>query len=218
MVQTVVIKGQPRTVLGTSVSRRLRRSGQIPAVVYGHKEANVSFSINHDEIYKAIRQGSRLVDLEVGSKAEKALIRDVQWDHLGNDILHVDFARVGADEKIHLEVRVEIRGTAPGLTQGGNLVQPLHSLHVECLITNIPESIRVNVGELQLNQSIHVKELKLPEGVTVTNDPDAIVVQVSLAKLEAEAPATGPVAEGAAEPEIIGRKVDAEGEEEAEAK
>jgi large subunit ribosomal protein L25 len=140
----------------------------------------------------------------------------VQWDYLGKDILHVDFARVAADEKIHLEVRVEIRGVAPGIAQGGNLVQPLHSLHVECLVTNIPESIRVSVAELQLNQAIHVNELKLPEGVAVSNDPDAIVVQVSLAKVEAEEAAV-PVAEGSAEPEIIGKKPE-EGEEAAEEK
>ena len=216
MAQAVSIKAQPRTRLGTAVARRLRKAGQIPAVVYGHKEATVSLTINHDEVYKAIRLGTRLVDLELDSKSEKALIRDVQWDFLGKDILHVDFARVGADEKIHLEVRVEIRGVAPGIAQGGNLVQPLHSLHVECLVTNIPESIRVSVAELQLNEAIHVKELKLPEGVTVSNDPDAIVVQVSLAKIEAEE-AVAPGAEGSAEPEIIGKKPE-EGEEEAEEK
>jgi large subunit ribosomal protein L25 len=216
MAEALKLKAQPRTGLGTAVARRLRKAGQIPAVVYGHKEATVSLTINHDEVYKAIRLGTRLVDLELDSKSEKALIRDVQWDYLGKDILHVDFARVGADEKIHLEVRVEIRGIAPGIAQGGNLVQPLHSLHVECLVTNIPESIRVSVAELQLNQAIHVKELKLPEGVVVSNDPDAIVVQVSLAKVEAEAAAV-PGAEGSAEPEIIGKKPE-EGEEEAEEK
>jgi large subunit ribosomal protein L25 len=214
MAQAVVVKADERADLGTKVARRLRRNGKIPAVVYGHKEATVSLTIDHDEIFKAIRHGARLVDLQVGSKgAEKALIRDVQWDYLGQDILHIDFARVAADEKIHLEVRVEIRGTAPGIAQGGNLVQPLHGLEVECLVTNIPESIRVNVGELQLNQAIHVKELKLPEGVKVLNDPEAIVVQVSLAKVEAEAPAAGAPAESA-EPELIGRKPAEEGAEE----
>jgi large subunit ribosomal protein L25 len=216
MAEALKLKAQPRTGLGTAVARRLRKAGQIPAVVYGHKEATVSLTINHDEVFKAIRLGTRLVDLDVDSKLEKALIRDVQWDYLGKDILHVDFARVSADEKLHLEVRVEIRGIAPGIAQGGNLVQPLHSLHVECLATNIPESIRVSVAELKLNEAIHVKEIKLPEGVTVSNDPDAIVVQVSLAKVEAEAAAV-PGAEGAAEPEIIGKKPE-EGEEEAEEK
>jgi large subunit ribosomal protein L25 len=216
MAEALKLKAQPRTGLGTAVARRLRKAGQIPAVVYGHKEATVSLTINHDEVFKAIRLGTRLVDLEVDSKLEKALIRDVQWDYLGQDILHVDFARVSADEKLHLEVRIEIRGIAPGIAQGGNLVQPLHSLHVECLATNIPESIRVSVAELKLNEAIHVKELKLPEGVTVSNDPDAIVVQVSLAKVEAEAAAV-PGAEGAAEPEIIGKKLE-EGEEAEEKK
>ena len=133
---------------------------------------------------------------------EPALIHDVQWDYLGQDVLHVDFARVAADEKIHLEVRVELRGTAPGVAKGGNVVQPLHSLHIECLATNIPESIRVSIAEMQIDDAIHVKELKLPEGVVVENDPDAIVVQCLKAKEEVAA--TPPAAESA-EPEVIGK-------------
>ena len=216
MAQTVVLTAKERTDLGTKVARRLRKQGMTPAVIYGHKEATVSLTLSSDEITKAVRHGARLVDLKIGAKAEKALIRDLQWDYLGQDILHVDFARVAADEKITLDVRVEIRGVAPGLAAGGNLVQPLHSLHVECLVVNIPESIRVNVSELQLNQAIHVKELKLPEGVTVKNDAEAIVVQVSPPHVEAETPAAA--ATDAAEPEIIGKKKEEEGEEEAEKK
>ena len=216
MAQTVVLTAKERTDLGTKVTRRLRKQGMTPAVIYGHKEATVSLTLSSDEITKAVRHGARLVDLKIGAKAEKALIRDLQWDYLGQDILHVDFARVAADEKITLDVRVEIRGVAPGIAAGGNLVQPLHSLHVECLVLNIPESIRVSVSELQLNQAIHVKELKLPEGVTVKNDPEAIVVQVSPPHVEAETPAAA--ATDAAEPEIIGKKKEEEGEEEAEKK
>ncbi len=144
---------------------------------------------------------------------QKALLRDVQWDPLGNDVLHADFYRVSADEKITLEVRVELRGTAPGVTAGGVLVQPIHSLTVECLVVAIPESIRVSLTELQLNQAIHVRELKLPEGVKVTNDPEAIVVQVSQKIVEEEAAAAAPAAEGA-EPEVIGRKEEPAEEEE----
>lgn len=214
MAHTVVLDAQERGNYGTNVARRMRREGRVPAVVYGHKEATVSISIGHDDLYKAIRHGARLVDLKLGSKsAEKALIRDVQWDYLGQDILHVDFARVAADEKVTLEIRIEIRGTAPGVAQQGNMVQPLHSLEVECLVTNIPESIRVAVNELQLNQAIHVKELKLPEGVKVLNDPDAIVVQVVPQQVEAAAPAA---AGESAEPEVIGRVKEEEGEEESE--
>src|SRR5262249_13884743 len=98
------------------------------------------------------------------------------------------------------------RGTAPGTTAGGVLDQPLHSLHIECPAISVPESIRVNVGELQIDQAIHVGDLKLPEGVKVLNDPDAIVVQVTAPVAEPEvAPAAAPVAE-TAEPEVIGRQ------------
>ncbi|MEI7685740.1 MAG: 50S ribosomal protein L25 [Planctomycetota bacterium] len=210
MAQSLVLNAVERPDYGTRVARKLRKSGLVPAVIYGHKEANVAVSIKSDEVAKAIRTGVRLVDLKLGEKSlEKALIRDVQWDYLGADILHVDFARVGADERIAIDVRVELRGIAPGVAHGGNLIQPLHSLHVECLVTNIPESIRVSINELDLNQSIHVKELKLPEGVTVMNEADAIVVQVVPQQVEAEAPIVD-----TSEPEVIGRT---KAEEEAEA-
>lgn len=210
MAVATTLNAQERPRVGTRGAKQARKQGLVPAVVYGHKEATVSLSVAGDELRRAVRTGVRLVDLKIGAKAsEKALIREVQWDHLGMEILHVDFARISADEKIKVDVRVEIRGQAPGVTQGGNLVQPLHSLHVECLAIAIPDSIRVAIGELQLNQAIHVKELKLPDGVKVLNDPDAIVVQVSPPKEEAATPAV-PGAEGA-EPEVIGR---AKGEEE----
>lgn len=215
MAQTLTLNAQERTGrAGTRVARRLRKAGLVPAIVYGHKEAAIGVTVKADELARAIRQGVRLVDIKVDGKGamEKALIREVQWDYLGVDVLHVDFARVAADEKINIEVRVEIRGIAPGVAGGGNLIQPLHSLHVECLVTNIPEKIRVAVNELQLNQAIHVKELKLPEGVVVKNDPDAIVVQVVPQKVE-EVAVVAPVAEGS-EPEVIGKKAEEEGEEE----
>jgi large subunit ribosomal protein L25 len=209
MAQTLTLNTIDRPSLGSRAARKLRKDGLVPAVLYGHKEATVSVSVKSDEVTKAIRTGVRLVDLKVGSGTEKALIRDVQWDYLGADVLHVDFARVAADEKILIDVRVDLRGIAPGVAHGGNLIQPLHSLHVECLVTNIPESIRVNIQELDLNQAIHVKELKLPEGVVVKNDPDAIVVQVVPQQVEAAAPIVGGES---AEPEVIGRKVEEEGE------
>lgn len=214
MAQSLVLNAVERPDFGTRVARKLRKSGLVPANIYGHKEANVMVSIKSDELTKAIRTGVRLVDLKVGEKGlEKALIRDVQWDYLGADVLHVDFARVAADERIAIDVRVDLRGIAPGVAHGGNLIQPLHSLHVECLVTNIPESIRVSILELDLNQAIHVKELKLPEGVIVKNDPDAIVVQVVPQQVEVETPAVGG---DASEPEIITKgKGDEDAEEDA---
>src|SRR5207253_3258107 len=106
-------------------------------------------------------------------------------------------------------------GTAPGVTAGCVLVQTMHNLHVECSVVNVPESIRVSVAELQMDQIIHVRDLVLPEGVTVKNDPDAIVVQVSPKLVEAEVPVAAPTTEQA-EPEVIGKKKEEEEAEEAE--
>lgn len=212
MAESVVLNAQDRQGAGTRWARRLRKQGQVPCALYGHREATLSLTIAGGEIAKAIRHGVRLIDLKHGKGTNKALIREVQWDHLGQDILHVDFARISVDERIEVEVRVEIRGTAPGVAEGGNLISPLHTLLVECLAIAIPESIRVNIGELHLNQSIHVKELKLPEGVKVLNDEDAIVVQVIPAKAEAEPTPLEAATTG--EPEIIGKKKEDEAEEE----
>jgi len=150
-----------------------------------------------------VRHGVRVVDLQLAGAKDKALIRELQWDHLGKEILHVDFARVSEEERIEVEVRLDVRGTAPGIAAGGILDQPIHTLRIECLAIRIPESIRVAVGELQIGQAIHVKDLKLPEGVVALGDADAIVVQ--LTQREDEEAAAAPI-EGVAEPEVIGRK------------
>lgn len=215
MAEIFVLEVQERKTSGTNAAKQLRKKGLVPAVIYGHKEATASLAVPGDVLDKAIRQGVRIFDVTVGGAMQKALLRDVQWDAFGQDVLHADFYRVSADETITLEVKVELRGTAPGVTiDGGVLVQQIHSLSVECLIVNIPESIRVLVGELQIDQAIHVRELKLPEGVKVKNDPEAIVVQVSKKIEEVVAPVVAaPTTEGS-EPEVIGRTKEDEAEEE----
>ncbi|MCI0680935.1 MAG: 50S ribosomal protein L25 [Gemmataceae bacterium] len=219
MAEAVVLSAQQRNEQGTHNARRLRKGGKIPAVLYGHKEATVPLTLSRDELYKAVRQGVRLVDVQQGDKSEKALIRDVQWDPLGHDILHVDFARVSMDERIEVDVRVELRGTAPGVVAGGVLNQPLHTLKIECLAISIPESIRVSIAELQIDQAIQVASLTLPEGVKVLNDPDAIIVQCAPKVVEeaVAVPGAAPTAEQA-EPEVIGRQKAEEGEDEADEK
>ena len=210
MVETVVLVAEKREGKGSRASFKLRRGGKIPGVVYGHKEANEFLTLSRDALAKAIRQGVRLFDLKVGDKVESALIKDLQWDVFGQEILHVDFARVSKDERVEVEVRIDFRGAAPGIVQGGVLNTPLHSLHIECPVISLPESIRVSVAALGLGQAIHVKDLQLPPGVVCKNDPDAIVVQVSEKTEDKEA---GPAEQ--AEPEVIGRQK-AEEEEGAE--
>lgn len=218
MAETVQLTTQPRKDIGSSQARQLRRQGLIPAVVYGHKEATSSIVLPREELEKAIRSGAHVVDLKTDSALQKCLIREVQWDHLGLDLLHVDFARIALDERVVVTVPVELRGQLPGTAAGGILDQPLHTLSVECLAIAIPASIRVPINELQIGGVIHVRELNLPEGVKVMADPEAIVVQVKAPLVEAEAPAAAPAVGEVAEPEVIGRKEKPAEEEEEEKK
>jgi large subunit ribosomal protein L25 len=216
MAEVVKLVTQAREGRGSQRAKRLRRRGLVPGVVYGHGEGTISIALPGDELTKAIRQGAHIINLQTGSATQTALIKETQWDHLGKELLHVDFARVSADERVKVAVPLEIRGTAPGIAQGGVLDQPLHRLHVECSVVSIPASIRVNVGELQLGSAIHVRELVLPEGVKAVDDPDVIVVHVTAKIVEPEpVAAAAPAVAETAEPEVIGRKVAAE-EEEAE--
>jgi large subunit ribosomal protein L25 len=212
MTESVVLSTQPREGRGSQKARRLRRQGLVPAVLYGHKEATVPVTIGVEEFEAIIRRGQRVVDLKTAKGIEKALIKEVQWDHLGKDVLHIDFARVSEQDRVKVAVPFDVRGIAPGVTGGGALDQPLHDLEIECQATAIPDSIRVNINELQLGQAIYVRDLKLPPGVTALTDGDAIVVQVKQPQAEAE-PGAAPVGEQA-EPEVIGRpKEEEEGQE-----
>jgi large subunit ribosomal protein L25 len=203
MVQVVKVKASNRTEHGSKAAKKLRKTGMVPCVIYGHKESAVSLSASHDELMKIVKHGVRLVDLETDGKVEKALIRDVQWDYLGNDVIHVDFSRVSADEKIHITVSLELKGTAPGLLAGGVLDMPMHSIHIECLVINIPDVIRVNVSELQVGGVIHVKQLVAPEGVKFLADEDAVVVHIVSAKAEVASTMPPELGAAATEPEVI---------------
>src|SRR5207248_4574726 len=112
---------------GKREARRLRRGGIIPAILYGHGEKNVSLSVPSDELSTAMRHGSRVVELK-GAVQEKALIRDMQWDTYGIDVVHVDFARVSEHERVHVKVKLELRGHPIGAKDGGITEQLIHEL------------------------------------------------------------------------------------------
>jgi large subunit ribosomal protein L25 len=190
---------------GTRVARRLRAQGRIPAILYGHKQVPVPITLSHDSVWEMIKKSTHLAELNLGGTTEMALVRDVQWDHLGKEILHLDFARVSADESIEVEVRLDLRGSAPGVAEGGILEQLVHTVSVTCRAIAIPEAIRVDVSNLHLNQSLHVRDLTgLPEGVTINADPEQLLMHVTT-RAAAPEPTAAPEAEAeaAAQPEVI---------------
>jgi large subunit ribosomal protein L25 len=216
MAQTVKLAATPRQGSGSRAAAKVRKQGMVPGIVYGHKETNVAVAVSAEELDRAIRVlHARVLDLQLDGKSETVLIRELQWDHLGKTMLHVDFARVSATDRVKVTVPVELRG-APRATGGGVLDQPLHTLHVECSPTQIPDTIRVDVSNLTLGAPIHVKELTLPEGVKVLESPEAVVVHLKLPGIEpapvaATAAAAAPTA---AEPEVIKKEKKVEEPEE----
>ncbi len=184
---------------GTKFARKLRAQGRIPAIIYGHKQAPVPISLTREAVWEMIKKSTHLAELEVGGTTETVLVRDVQWDHLGKEILHLDFARVNVGESIETEVRIDLRGTAPGVAEGGILETLIHSVIVTCRADAIPDAFKVDISELRVGQALHVRDLKLPEGITVKDDPEALLVHVTTKVQEAE-PAEP--AEGV-QPEVI---------------
>lgn len=211
MAEFVLLKAQARSAFGTANARRLRKQGLLPGVVYGHKEEDLTVVLSKEDVEKTVRRGIRIVDLEAGGKTEKARFRELQWDHLGKEILHVDLMRVSQDERIVVQIRIELRGVAPGVAEGGSVDQPIHNLAVECPALEIPEVIRVAIDQLHLGNAIHVRELKLPPGVVAKADPEAVVVIVKAAKEDVPTPVAA--LEGAVEPEVIKKPVKEEAEE-----
>jgi large subunit ribosomal protein L25 len=188
---------------GSRVARRLRAQGRIPAIIYGHKQAVVPISLSRDSVWEMIKKSTHLAELVLGDTTEIALVREVQWDHLGKEILHLDFGRVSADETIETEVRIDVRGIAPGIAEGGVLEQLVHSVRVTCRANAIPDAIKIDVNNLHLNEAVHVKDLTgLPEGVKIVDaDEDLLLVHVTSRAAAAE-PAPSE-AEAPVQPEVI---------------
>jgi large subunit ribosomal protein L25 len=214
MTQIVKLKATPRTGSGSRAASKLRKQGLVPGIVYGHQQQNAPVAVSAEELDRAIRVfHARMLELDLDGQAETVLIREVQWDPFGKQLLHVDFERKSATEKVRVTVPVELRNS-PKTTGGGVLDQPLHTLHIECPLGAIPEAIRIDITDLTLGHPIHVKELTLPEGVKVLESPEAVVVQLKLPGVEAVAAPAGAAAAGAAEPEVIKKEKKVEAEEE----
>jgi large subunit ribosomal protein L25 len=213
MAEQVTLKATPRTGSGSRAAIKLRKQGLVPAIVYGHKEENASVAVSAEELDRAIRVlHVRMLNLDIAGKSESVLIREVQWDPFGKQMMHVDFERKSATEKVRVTVPVELRN-APKATGGGVLDQPLHTLHIECFLGAIPEAIRLDITNLTLGHPIHVSDLKLPEGVRVLESPEAVVVHLKLPGVEAAVTTPTPTEAGAG-PEVIKKEKKVEEPEE----
>ncbi|HZZ45104.1 MAG TPA: 50S ribosomal protein L25 [Tepidisphaeraceae bacterium] len=207
--KTANVSVQTRSQLGSRANKRLRDQGLIPGVIYGHKLAVLPITLPKKETVNYLSKGAHVFTLALDGKPETVLVKEVQYDHLGMEVIHVDFSRVDLNERVTVTVPLELRGTPKGAADGGVLQQVLADLEIECVVTDIPEVIKFSVADLALNSVVHVKDIPLPAGAKAVKDGDQIVATVK-AIVEA-APADAP--EGSAEPEMIGKKKEDEAAE-----
>jgi len=195
----------------------MRAAGRLPAVIYGHGEAPESVSLAHHEVEVALAHGARTMQVDLKGAVKPYLIKDVQYDHFGSTLIHVDLARVDLHERVTVRVGIELRGVPKGISEGGVLDQQMAQIEVECVVTEIPDTFHPLVTHLALGDSLLVKDLVLPPGVVAMAEPNERSATVRLLAAEVAAPVAPVEGEeaAAAEPERIGRikKDEGEGEE-----
>ena len=176
-----------RSAQGTGASRRLRRAGRVPGILYGSTAAPTSIELDHNTLFHARRKESfhaSILDLELDGKAgEQVLLRDVQMHAFKPQVLHVDFQRVAANEKIHVKVPLHFVNAenSPAVKQSGAVVSHVFTeIDVSCLPKDLPEFIAVDLSSLSVGQNIHVRDLKLPEGVTAVSSENHVLVTVTV--------------------------------------
>ena len=206
------LEAKKRDGRGKNEARRLRVSGQVPAVVYGARKEGqapegVPVAVDPKEVLRILHSESganTLINLKLDGGESRVMVRDYQLDPITHQLLHADFYQLAMDKAITVPVPVVIKGEPIGVKQQGGLLDFVtREIQVQCLPTDIPEHIDLDVSELHLNQHAAVKDLPHPEGVKTLTDPDAIVVVVAAVKVEETPAVEGAAAVAPAEPEVI---------------
>jgi large subunit ribosomal protein L25 len=208
-----VLKATKRTESGTRKARALRKDGFLPAVLYGHGEGTLALTIHEHELELALLHGEKLLAIELDGETQNVLIKDLQYDTWGQKVLHVDLTRVSLDELVTVTVKISLIGTPAGVDAGGSLQQAIPSAEIQCRVDQIPEEIRVQVNELNIDDALHLSDLELPEGSELLSDPATLVCSVVTIAEEEEAVEEPEEGEESAEPEVIGAKPEEETEE-----
>ena len=204
---TAQLSASPRTTVGKGAARTLRSAGQIPAVIYGHAREPLSLAIPAREVEKLLERvsaESTVIELTLASGVARTLIREVQRHPFKKQILHIDFQELVAGEKVSVNVPIVLTGTPDGVRlSGGILSQVMSELSIRVDPVNIPRRVEADVTHVVIGHSLHVSDLKVPEGVEILDEPEATIAVVSAPKVEAEPTPAPEAAEVGAEPELI---------------
>lgn len=196
----LTLKAEPREGTGKGVAHRLRAEGRVPGILYGHGMKPMPIHVSGLDLLHLFHQSggsSVLVDLEVNGKKHLAIPREIQRDHIRGRFVHVDFLAVRRNEKVKLTVEVHEVGEAPGIRAGGVIEHHLREIEVECLPSDVPESIEADISSLEIGDMLRVGDIVPPAGVTILSDPDLPVISVvTPAALRTEVDLTVPGEEG----------------------
>lgn len=206
MAEVLDVEKRERT--GSMASRRLRRSGRIPAVLYGHGEENAHLSIPATQVKTLVRQHSKTVTL-AGAVKDTALVSQIHWDPLGIEVLHLDLIRVNLKELVEVTVPIHSHGDAAGLHEGGVLFENVHEVQIRCPAGSIPDSVGLDLADLHVGGNLTAGDLEIPNGVELVTPADTVVAHIDEPKAEIEEVATAE----AGEPEVISKGGEKEEEE-----
>jgi large subunit ribosomal protein L25 len=192
MMSQVVLAARNRVGTGSGEARRIRRSGRIPAVLYGRTGKSINIDLDAQEFSNRVRNisESTIVKLDVEGKSYDAFVKDTQHSITAGSILHVDFYEVESGVALRARVSIHLQGTPAGVREGGVLESPLHEIEVECLPKDLPERIDLDISGLKVNQSLHVRDINLGEGVRLISNGDQVVALVKFTREETPAEAT----------------------------
>ncbi len=171
---------------GTSFARRLRLENKVPAILYHSGLEGTSLSIEKSELYKALKTGQFIFEVNVDDKNQFVLVKEIQYHPVTDEIIHVDFQQVKEDQKISLEVPLRTEGESEGVKLGGILVQLLNVVTINCRPSNVPEALSIDVSELEMNSSLFVKDIVLPDDIEMVTAEDIAIVSVQEPKKEEE--------------------------------
>ena len=207
----IILNTWTRTDYGRKAAKGYRADGLLPANIYGLGKDNLTVTVDRKKFSRIFMAGHRIFTLEVGEAKEQGVVKEVQYDALGSELLHVDFTRIDIHQKITLEVAIEVIGTVAN----GVLDVPMKEIKVEGLPAGFPSSISINVLEMKIDDVLRVSDLEAPEGCTFAEEPEALVAQVSAIVEEEEEEVSAEEGEegvGADEPEVIGKPQDEDGD------
>lgn len=211
-MEEFVLSAEVREQRGTRAARRLREDGRLPGNLYGHKEPNVHVTLDRKEFTTFLMEGHRVLALQIGSEREHSVVKEVQYDPMGSEIVHVDFTRISADESIQVEVPIELVGVPKGVSSGGILDFPHKEVLVSGFPRHIPELISVRVEDLEIGGAVRIHDLPVPEQCEFVENGEMIVATVSAPRVEAE-PESGAEETEGSEPEVIQQRKEEEGGE-----